>query len=88
MNESMFPPGTPVCVRQTIIKRGENIVSETVGVVESWDENPTGSWFVHGKNDRLQLKRLTLRKVDNELTSIVIDDATSIAKIEAAAPKG
>ena len=84
MNESMFPPGTPVCVRQTIIKRAGDIVCETIGVVESWDEEPTGSWFVHAKNDRLQLHRLTLRKVDNELTSIVIDDATSIARIEAA----
>jgi len=45
---------------------------------------PTGSWFARGKDDRLWLKRLRLRKADGETTVLVVDDGTSIAKLEAA----
>ena len=55
-----------------------------VGVVEAWEELPTGSWYAHGAKDKLWLTRLKLRKVDGELTLLVIDDSTSIAKLEAA----
>ncbi len=79
--ESTFPPGTPVCVRQTVMRREGAIEIEIVGVVESWQERPTGSWYAHGRHDRLWLKRLTLRKVDGEVTSLVVDDSTTIARL-------
>lgn len=85
-----FPPGTPVCVKQTVERRSESYVAETVGVVEAWEEKPTGSWYAHGKDDsrgllagKLWLARLMLRKADGELTLIVVDDTTEIAKLEA-----
>lgn len=81
--EAKFPRGTPVLVRQTILRRGEPIVVETAGVVEAWEDRPTGSWFAHGKNDRLWLHRLKLRKADGEITLLVLDENTSIAKLEA-----
>jgi hypothetical protein len=80
-----FPPGTPVRVRQLTVRRGKPIEAETVGVIESWDELSTGSWYAHGKNDKLWLQRLRLRKVDGEISVIVVDDGTSIAKLEPAA---
>lgn len=79
---STFPPGTPVCVRQVVERRVRSITSEVVGVVEAWEELPTGSWFAHGKNDKLWLMRLKLRKLDGELTLLVIDDRTEIARLE------
>ena len=82
--EMLFPPGTPVCVRETIERRGRPIQVETVGVVEAWEELPTGSWYAHGKKDRLQLRRLVLRKVDGEKTVLVVDDGTTIARLEPA----
>jgi hypothetical protein len=81
--ESLFAAGTPVRVQQRIRRSGQDIVTETFGVVESWGELPTGSWFAHGKNDKLWLKRLCLRKADGEQTMLVIDQDTAIAKLEA-----
>lgn len=82
MIESKFPPGTPVRVRQVVERRRDSIEVEIVGTIESWDELPTGSWHAHGRHDRLWLKRLKLRKADGELTLLVIDDLTAIAKLE------
>lgn len=89
MSESLFPPGTSVCVKQTVDKRDRPYEAEVVGVVEAWEELPTGSWYAHGRKDpgdnagpRLWLKRLKLRKPDGELTLLVIDDSSTITKVE------
>jgi len=82
--EAAFPPGTPVSVTETTILRDKPIETQVIGVVEAWEDLPTGSWFARGKNDRLWLKRLRLRKADGETTLLVIDDGTSIAMLEAA----
>jgi len=82
--EAQFPVGTPVCVTLTTERRGRPLRVEVVAVIEGWEDLPTGSWFAHGKDDKLWLKRLRLRKVDGEITLLVIDDTTAIAKIEAA----
>lgn len=82
--ETLFPPGTPVCVRQSVDRRGRNVRTELVGVVEEWEKKPTGSWYAHGQYCRYWLHRLKLRKTDGELTLIKIDDHTEIAKLEAA----
>ena len=84
--EEMFPQGTPVRVVQITRRRDDSYRAESVGVVEAWENRSTGSWYAHGKNDKLWLKRLKLRKADGELTLLVIDDATSIAKLEPASP--
>lgn len=84
--EEMFPQGTPVRVRQVTRRRDGSYRAESVGVVEAWENRPTGSWYAHGKNDKLWLKRLKLRRADGEVTLLVIDDATSIAKLEPVAP--
>ena len=84
ITSQLFPPGTPVRVREVTERRGQPIQVETVGVVEEWEELPTGSWFAHGKNDKLWLQRMKLRKVDGEISLIVVDDGTSIARLEAA----
>ncbi|MEK6798928.1 MAG: hypothetical protein AABZ12_08200 [Planctomycetota bacterium] len=82
--ESQFPPGTPVEVRQTTRLRGESFSIRVIGVVESWEDLPTGSWYAHGKDDKYWLRRLKLRKHDGELTLLVMDAGTTIAKLERA----
>jgi len=82
--EEQFPPGTPVCITHAIEIRGENIMAEVVGGVQAWEELPTGSWYAQGKNDKLWLKRLKLRKADGEITLLIIDDTTKIARLEKA----
>ena len=49
MMESQFPPGTPVCVRQVVEHRIQDIETEVVGVIEAWTDEPTGAWHAHGK---------------------------------------
>ena len=71
-----------MCVRQVVERRIEDIETEVVGVVEAWVDEPTGSWHAHGKQNKLWLKRLKLRKADGELVLLVVDDGTSIAKLE------
>ena len=66
--------------------RHDSYEAEVVGIVESWEELPTGSWYAHGRQDKLWLKRLKLRKADGEITLLVLDDSTQIAKLEASAP--
>ncbi|MDO8632581.1 MAG: hypothetical protein Q7R41_19030 [Phycisphaerales bacterium] len=82
--EVTFPPGTPVCVTEVTWRRDRSVEVRTVGVVDAWEELPTGSWHAHGRKDRLWLRRLKLRKLDGEVTLLVVDDGTSIAKLEAA----
>ncbi len=84
MKQTLFPPGTPVCVRQQVDRRGEAYEAEVVGVVVGWEEQATGSWYAHSKDGQLHLTRLKLRKDDGELVLLVIDDSTVIAKLEAA----
>jgi hypothetical protein len=85
--EAQFPAGTPVCVRHTVRRRGQDYTAEVVGVVEAWEQLPTGSWYAHGKRDKLWLSRLKLRKVDGEITWLVMDDSSEIAKLEPAKAK-
>ena len=82
--ESAFPPGTPVHVSETTIRRDESIETRVIGVVVAWEDMPTGSWFARGKDDRLWLKRLRLRKADGEVSLLVVDDRTLITKLVAA----
>ena len=82
--EQLFPIGTPICITEKIRRRDRTTETRTCGTVEEWEELPTGSWHAHGKNDRLWLRRLKLRKVDGEISLLVVDDSTSIARLEAA----
>lgn len=84
MPELSFPPGTPVCVTEVTWRRDRSVEVRTVGVVDAWEEMPTGSWHAHGRKDRLWLRRLKLRKLDGEVTLLVVDDGTSIAKLKPA----
>ena len=82
IEQSQFPPGTPVCVKQQVDRRDQAYQAEVVGVVESWEECPTGSWLANSPGGKLQLNRLRLKKADGELVLLVIDDSTEIAKLE------
>ena len=77
-----YPPGTTVSVRQTMVRLATSIHAEVVGVVEAWEDLPTGSWYAHGKKDKLWLKRLKLRKADGELALLVVDNSTEIAQVQ------
>ena len=81
MMSSHFQPGTTVRVRQTIMHRSQPIHAQITGVVEAWEDLPTGSWKAGGKDGKLWLRRLKLRKEDGEIVFLVIDRATTITVV-------
>jgi hypothetical protein len=71
-------PSQKVRVRQRIRTRTESWETQVEGTVISCESQPTGSWYAHGKNDRLWLRRLRLRRSDGEIVDFVLDDDTRI----------
>jgi hypothetical protein len=71
-------PSQKVRVVQTIRTREGQWPTQIEGEVVSCEQAPTGSWFAHGKNDKLWLQRLRLKRSDGELVDLVLDEATQI----------
>ena len=78
MTDTDLKPGQRVRVIQEIDRREGNWQREVVGKVVWVKSEPTGSWFAHGKNDKLWLRRLRLEKEDGELTTVVFDQHTRL----------
>jgi hypothetical protein len=76
--------GAQVKVTQQIAARERTWTSDISGVVVSYAQTQTGSWYAHARGDRLWLDRLTLRMPDGELTSLILDEFSYIEIISAA----
>lgn len=74
----ILQPSQKVRVRQRIRTRGGPWDTEVEGTVVSCAPQPTGSWFAHGKQDRLWLQRLRLRRSDGEMIDLVLDGDSSV----------
>ncbi len=66
-------PGRKVRVVQRIVGRAGVWETTVEGEILGRTDEPTGSWFAHGRDGRLWLPRLRLKKADGEITSIVLD---------------
>lgn len=72
-------PKQRVRIQQSIHARdGDWNSAVTEGEVVSFLARPTGSWFAHGKGDKLWLRRLRLRRDDGELVDFNVDQDTQI----------
>lgn len=71
-------PGARVRVTQQIAARHYALTGEVTGTVVTYEQQQTGSWFAHSKDDKLWLDRLTVRKDDGELTMLNLDDYSHI----------
>lgn len=67
-------PSQTVRVVQTVHTRERDWQTSVEGRIISLESQPTGSWFAHGKNDKLWLQRLRLEKTDGELVELVLDN--------------
>jgi len=74
-------PGAKVKVVQQIAARNYSFSSETSGTVVEFQQQQTGSWYAHSKDDKLWLDRLTLKKADGELTTLNLDEF-SVVKLD------
>jgi hypothetical protein len=70
--------GVKVKVIQQIPARSYVWTTEVRGTVVEFAQKPTGSWFAQGKDDRLWLDRLVLRKDDGEITTLNLDEYSRV----------
>ena len=68
-----YEPGMRVRVTQQIPFGVRPTRSTVEGVIVRFGQQKTGSWFAHGKDDKLWLDRLELRKDDGELVVCNLD---------------
>lgn len=80
-------PGQRVRITQEIERREGNWNKHVEGVVHEIKLQKTGSWYAHGKDDKLWLCRVTLRKPDGELSKLTIDPLTEIELLDAASAR-
>ena len=71
-------PGARVKVTQQIPARDYAWSTAVTGTIVGYEQKQTGSWFAHSKNDKLWLDRLTLRKDDGEISTLILDEYSNV----------
>ncbi|MFM7807057.1 MAG: hypothetical protein ACKPEA_03900 [Planctomycetota bacterium] len=70
---SVLAPGTRVRVTQQLPQTHQSWSTTIEGTVVRWRQDRTGSWFAHGKDDKVWLDRLEVRRDDGELVTLNLD---------------
>ena len=77
-------PGTLVRVEQRVVQRDGQWRTTVEGEVISHDMERTGSWYAHGKKNKLWLARLRLKKADGEISALNLDCHTRMTILKPA----
>ena len=77
-------PGLRVRVTQMVDRRAGDWQATVVGVIQAVEEQKTGSWYAHAKDDKLWLHRLRLLKDDGEITVLNVDERTKLELLDGA----
>jgi hypothetical protein len=83
----LLQPAQRVRVTQNIRTRDGVWSLPVEGRVVSCEPRPTGSWFAHGKNDRLWLQRLRIEKADGEFIDLILDDGSEVVILRGSSPR-
>ena len=75
-------PSQLVRVTQVVDAREGAYGAQVEGRVLSCQPAPTGSWYVHGKGDRLWLQRLRIQKADGEIVDLILDENSIVTVLE------
>ena len=73
--------GSRVRVTQQVIMSNEGKLTSVEGVVLRVGQQKTGSWFAHGRDKKLWLDRLEVRKDDGELVVVNLDQYSRVEVI-------
>lgn len=76
VNPAQLKPGQRVRIFQEIDRREGDWCNAVEGTVVAVYPQKTGSWNAHGKNDRLWLNRIRIRKDDGEESILSVDQFT------------
>ncbi|MGJ8637198.1 MAG: hypothetical protein ACSHX5_10170 [Phycisphaerales bacterium] len=80
MSEAMtdYEIGSRVRVSQQVMLHDSAQVTSVEGVVLRVGQQKTGSWFAHGRDKKLWLDRVELRKDDGELVVVNLDQHSRV----------
>lgn len=69
----MYTPGQRVRVVQQVPRLSGSFATTVEGTVVKFEQQKTGSWYAHSRDDKLWLDRLELRKDDGETVVLNLD---------------
>lgn len=81
LETSIYQPGKRVRVIQQVPRREGAWTESTEGVITRFQQEKTGAWYAHAKDDKLWLDRLELRLDDGECTILNLDQYSSIEEL-------
>lgn len=70
--------GTRVRVTQQVPRRQGHLKTSVEGSIVRYEQSKTGSWYAHGKDDKLWLDRLVLRRDDGEIVHLNLDQYSMV----------
>ena len=73
-----FTPGMRVKITQQTPRTQDNWSTTVQGTVQKFEQEKTGSWFAHSKDDKLWLDRLVIQKDDGEIVVCNLDQYTRV----------
>ncbi len=79
---AIHQPGTRVLVTQQMPQIDTVWTRTSEGVIVKAHRARTGSWFAHGKDDKLWLDRLEIRLDDGEIVVLNLDQYSVIERID------
>jgi hypothetical protein len=84
-SSTMYSPGQRVRVTQQVPRRGDGggpMSIQVEGTVVKFEQQKTGSWYAHGKDDKLWLDRLEIRRDDGEQVVMNLDRYSRVEVVE------
>lgn len=74
-------PGQRVRITQQVPRQSGTMAITIEGIIVSAGKGKTGSWFAHGKDDKVWLDRIELRKDDGEVVVCNVDQYTTVESL-------
>jgi hypothetical protein len=81
-NRKLLVPGAHVRITQQIAARHYSLGAVVEGIIISYQQRPTGSWYAHSRDDKLLLDRVVIRKADGEITTLNLDDYSNVELVQ------
>jgi len=81
MSTTTYTPGQRVRVTQQVARASGGFSTTFEGVVVTFEQQKTGSWFAHSKDKKLWLDRLELRKDDGEIVFVNLDNNSRVEAV-------
>jgi hypothetical protein len=78
MTQDQISPGKRVRITQRVPRLSGEMSITVEGTVVSVGQGKTGSWFAHGKDNKVWLERVELRKDDGEQIVMNVDRYTRV----------